>query len=292
MSDPAILIAAHGSRDDSGAREALAMALRVSALAADVEVGCGFIELSSPPISAAVAELISSGARDIVVVPAMLFAAGHTKNDIPAVIARERLRHPGVSIRYGRNFGIHPDLLALVDERVEEKTPASEAQRTAVLLVGRGSSDPDANSDLFKIARLFHEGRPYPFVESCFVGISPPFVREGLERCRRLGAERVVVVPYFLFTGLLVERVVMQCGEFAAAHPQMQVAVARHLWPDDRIARLVLERYGEAIDGDPRMNCDVCIHRVALAGFEEKVGAPATPHDHPDEHLHPLGENR
>jgi sirohydrochlorin cobaltochelatase len=45
----------------------------------------------------------------------------------------------------------------------------------------------------------------------------------------------------------------------------------------------VVERYTEALRGDIRMNCDVCVHRVALPGFEAKVGAPATPHYHPDE---------
>ena len=52
------------------------------------------------------------------------------------------------------------------------------------------------------------------------------------------------------------------------------------------MAALVMERYRESFEGDIRMNCDVCVHRVALPGFEEKVGAPATPHYHPDEHGH------
>jgi sirohydrochlorin cobaltochelatase len=52
------------------------------------------------------------------------------------------------------------------------------------------------------------------------------------------------------------------------------------------VADLLVERYAEALEGDIRMNCDVCVHRVALPGFEEKVGTPATPHYHPDEHGH------
>ena len=53
-----------------------------------------------------------------------------------------------------------------------------------------------------------------------------------------------------------------------------------HLGPDRRLARLVLERYREAITGDVRMNCDLCTYRVRLPGYEDKVGTPIslTPH--------------
>jgi sirohydrochlorin cobaltochelatase len=282
---PALLVAGHGSRDQAGAAELFALVDRVRALAPELTVECGFIELSPPPLSVAAGDLVAAGARDVVVVPLMLLAAGHVKDDIPALLARCRLEHPGVRFRYARDLGIHPDLLAIVEERLAASVPADLAPETAVLLVGRGSSDPDANADLHKIARLLYEGRPYPLVEACFVGITGPRVPEGLERCRRLGASRIVAVPYFLFTGRLELRIRAQCAAFAAGHPDLQVRVAGYLGPDERIARLVLARYAEVLDGDPRMNCDLCVHRVALPGFEARVGAPATPalhlHDQP-----------
>lgn len=287
MTEPALLIAGHGSRHHSGVAEFFALIDRVRALAPALDVSCGFIELSPPPVGVAAADLVAAGVRDIVVVPLMLLAAGHTKDDIPAIIARERLNHPLVRFRYARDLGIHPDLLALTEERLTAALHPDEQASTAVLLVGRGSSDPDANGDMYKIARLLHEGRPYPFVETCFIGITAPRLPEGLERSRLLGARRIVVVPYFLFTGVLEERIHVQCATFSAAHPEIDVRVAGYLGPDDRIARLVLERYREALDGDPRMNCDMCVHRAALPGFEDKVGAPATPHFHPDDvHAH------
>ena len=106
---------------------------------------------------------------------------------------------------------------------------------------------------------------------------------DGLERCRRLGARRVVVVPYFLFTGVLERRIREQAEGYAAEHG-LDVRVSGYFGPDERVAALVLERYREAIEGDMRMNCDTCVHRVALPGFEDEGrGAPATPHHHPDE---------
>jgi len=284
---PALLIAGHGTRDEAGARELHTLAGRVRALDPGLRVASGFIELSPPPVAVAAANLVAAGARDVVVVPLMLLAAGHAKNDVPALLVRCRSEHPAVRFRYGRDLGLHPDLLAVVDDRLAAAVPTAERQGTAVLLVGRGASDPDANADLAKLGRLLWEGRPWPLVEVCYAGITGLLVPEGLERCRLLGARRIVAMPYLLFGGRLEARIHTQCAEFAAAHPEVDVRVAGHLGPDERVARLALARYREAIDGDPRMNCDLCVHRVALPGFEHKVGAVATPHFHPDDHGHP-----
>jgi sirohydrochlorin cobaltochelatase len=290
---PSLLIVGHGTRAADGAAEFHALADRVRALAPELDVGAGFIELSRPPISEVVEGLVATGTDDVVAVPLMLLAAGHAKNDIPATVLRERLAHPGVRFRYGRDLGVRPELLELIDERIAAVVEPAERPSTAVMLVGRGSSDPDANSELAKAARLYYEGRSHPFVETAFVSLAPPRVADGLERCRRLGAERVVCVPYFLFTGVLERRIREQAAEFARA-TGVEVRVSGYFGPDDRVAALVLERYREAIEGDVRMNCDTCVHRVALPGFEDKVGATATPHYHPDEdgHHHPHHHDR
>jgi sirohydrochlorin cobaltochelatase len=282
---PALLIVGHGSRDPRGVREFhdLVDLVRRRNPSLTVEGGC--IELSRPPISECIGRLAEGGTRNVVAVPLMLLGAGHAKDDIPATLAREKMGHPEMSFGYGRALGIRPELLELMDERISTVSP-EEKEETAVLIVGRGSSDPDANSDLSKIARLFFEGRPYPVVESAYVSMTPPDVAEGLARCRRLGAKRIVVFSYFLFTGVLEERIRGQSDAFARADPTVEVRYARYFGPAARIADLVIERYTEAVKGDIRMNCDVCVHRVALPGFEEKVGAPATPHHHPDEPGH------
>ena len=87
-------------------------------------------------------------------------------------------------------------------------------------------------------------------------------------------------MPFFLFTGVLVPRIYAQAAAYAAQHPELEVVAGAHLGPDRRLARLVLERYREALTGDVRMNCDLCTYRVRLPGYEDKVGTPIslTPH--------------
>lgn len=288
---PALLLVGHGTRSQAGVAEYFALAERVRALSAEPDrgpgprlaVGAGFIELSPPPISAAVGDLVAAGHSDIVVVPLVLFDAGHAKTDVPASVNLARAAHPGVRFRYGRALGVHPQLLEAVEERLAHAVGEDERADTAVLLVGRGSSDPDANAELCRVARLLWEGRAWAQVEPAFVGLTSPRVPEALERLRRLGHRRVVVVPYFLFTGVLAERIHAQARDFGADHADVEVRHAGYLGPDDRVARLVLDRYAEALAGEPPRSCDTCVHRVALPGFEAKAGAPLAPHHHPDD---------
>ncbi|MEU0243818.1 sirohydrochlorin chelatase [Streptomyces sp. NPDC006235] len=289
---PALLIAGHGTRDDAGAEAFRDFVRELAARHPELPVAGGFIELSPPPLGDAVAELVERGVRRFAAVPLMLVSAGHAKGDIPAALAREKERHPGISYTYGRPLGPHPALLNVLERRLDEalgggagRRPGDRADVT-VLLVGRGSTDPDANAEVCKAARLLWEGRGYAGVETAFVSLAAPDVPSGLDRCARLGARRIVVLPYFLFTGVLPDRVRLQTEGWAAAHPEVEVRSADVIGPEPELLDLVWERYAEAVEGDLRMNCDSCVYRVALPGFEDKVGMPQQPHFHPDDDGH------
>jgi sirohydrochlorin cobaltochelatase len=292
---PALLIAGHGTRDDAGAEAFRDFVRELGARHPELPVAGGFIELSPPPLGEAVAELVERGVRRFAAVPLMLVSAGHAKGDIPAALAREKERHPGISYTYGRPLGPHPALLNVLERRLDEalggaarRRPGDRADVT-VLLVGRGSTDPDANAEVYKAARLLWEGRGYAGVETAFVSLAAPDVPSGLDRCARLGARRIVVLPYFLFTGILPDRVRLQTEGWAAAHPEVEVRSADVIGPEPELLDLVWERYAEAVEGDLRMNCDSCVYRVALPGFEDRVGMPQQPHFHPDDDGHHHG---
>ncbi|MFD0314171.1 sirohydrochlorin chelatase [Streptomyces flavalbus] len=291
---PALLIAGHGTRDDAGAEAFRAFVRELGRRRPELPVAGGFIELSPPPLGDAVTELVERGVRRFAAVPLMLVSAGHAKGDIPAALAREKERHPGITYSYGRPLGPHPALLSVLERRLDEalgggRTPDDRADVT-VLLVGRGSTDPDANAEVHKAARLLWEGRGYAGVETAFVSLAAPDVPGGLDRCAKLGARRIVVLPYFLFTGILPDRVREQTEGWAAAHPEVEVRSADVIGPEPELLDLVMERYREAVGGNLRMNCDSCVYRIALPGFEDKVGAPQQPHFHPDDDGHGHGD--
>ena len=315
MNRPPLLLAGHGTRDPAGVAAFAAFTTRLHARFAPqgIDVAGGFIELSAPPLRDAVTELTGRGHRRVVAVPLVLSAASHAKSDIPAALARERARHPGLDWSYGRPLGPHPVLLDLLAARIAEQAGADgRAGRAdtrtawsgpdraspdraappgpppAVLLVARGSTDPDANAEVCKTARLLWEGRDFAFAETAFVSLASPDVPAGLERCRLLGATRVIVARYFLFPGILPDRIAAQATAYGQAHPDLEVRCTEVLGDTDELAGLVAERYHEALAGDIRMNCDVCAYRTALPGFEYRVGAAQRPHAHPhdDGHVH------
>ena len=277
---PALLVVGHGSRDADGVEEFWTLAETIRDAAGELPIDFGFIEMAQPLVDETLDRLVDSGARRVVSVPLVLLAAGHLKNDGPAALARARLRHPEVEFAMGRDLGIDPVVLDVVEDRIRAAVGDADPETTAVVLVGRGSSDPDANSDLYKLARLLNDGRALPMIEPAFAGVARPDVPAALERCRRLGANVVVVAPFLLFTGALVPRIYERAAQWARDHPGIAVRGAEHLGPDRRLARVVLERYREVLEGDVRMNCDLCTYRVRLPGYEDKLGMPIslTPH--------------
>jgi sirohydrochlorin cobaltochelatase len=183
--------------------------------------------------------------------------------------------------------------LADLTERLESVVARDAWPDTAVVLVGRGATDPDANAEVAKVARLLLEGRGLGTVETAFVSLAEPGVPAGLDRAERLGFKRIVVLPYFLFAGVLPDRIVAQARAWAGEHPDHEVLTAGLIGPSERLAELVLERWSEVAGEDIRMNCDTCAYRVLLPGFVYTLGRPQTPHDHPDDpthsHAHPHG---
>jgi sirohydrochlorin cobaltochelatase len=285
---PALLLAGHGTRDTAGAEAFHDLVRKLALRLPGTPVGGGFIELSPPPLGDVVSAMVGRGVHRFAAVPLMLVSAGHAKGDIPAALAREKERHPGMSYTYGRPLGPHPALLRVLERRLAEalEGTAADPSDVTVLLVGRGSTDPDANAEVFKAARLLWEGRGYAGVETAFVSLAAPDVPAGLDRCARLGARRIVVLPYFLFTGVLPDRVRQQTRDWAAAHPEAEVRSADVIGAEPELVDLVVERYEEAVRGDVRTNCDACVYRIALPGFEDKVGLPQQPHFHPDDDGH------
>ncbi len=271
-----LLLIGHGSRAPAAAKEFGELIDLVAGRLDGPRVAGGFLELAEPAIDDALDSLVADGADDVVAVPYVLFGAGHLKDDGPAVLGRARRRHPGVRFRLGRDLGIHPAVLDVAEQRARAALARlAPGGDRAVVVVGRGSTDPDACADLVKFARLLGDGRGLGLVEAAFAAMSRPSVEQALDRCHRLGARRVAVVPLFLFPGVLVDRIGERASTWVGGQGAgVEVAVAEPLGPHPRLADLVVERFGEPVAGDVRMNCDVCSYRVRLPGFEERVGTP------------------
>jgi sirohydrochlorin cobaltochelatase len=272
----ALLLVGHGSRDRGSVAEYYTFAHALESYL-DVRVQPCFLEFADPPIAEGIRVVVEDGgAEDVVAVPLFLGPAGHQKNDVPTIINWAKQHYPGVTFRYGAPIGAHYGIVNTLALRAEDAITQCQSsvsrQDTAVLIVGRGSRDPDSNSEVHKIARLLWEGRDYGWVETCFYALTKPDIAAGMARCRQLGAKRIVVLPYLLFTGRILHRTHQQVEAASAHYPDVQVIIGEHLGSHSDVIAAVAQRYHEARTGVAAMTCDVCKYRHRTAGFEGEFG--------------------
>jgi sirohydrochlorin ferrochelatase len=201
----AILYICHGSRIAKACQEAVAFVERCKTnIDIPIQEIC-FIELAEPDIAKGIDTCVNKGATSIAVIPVLLLAAGHVKHDIPEEIAKAKQRYPHIDMVMGEPFGVHEKMVQILVERIAEQSVPLDDD-AMVLLVGRGSSDPDIKTDLQKIARLFQEKIHLSRVEICFLAAAHPGLEEGLHRALYSEYKKIFVVPYLLFTGVLMEK--------------------------------------------------------------------------------------
>lgn len=267
-----VLIVGHGSRDPNANAEFESVVAACRAARLDLDVVHGYVELARPSLSIALRDL-AQRTNSVVVLPLFLFAAGHVKNDIPLALSQARQDFPGVRFTVVNALGVHPALVELAFERARTALEAArEPRKTAVVVVGRGASDPDANGDFCKVVRLLAEGRDLGWVMPCFIGVTRPLFEETIELVARARPERIVVVPYFLFGGRLITKIREQVEAFQTRYPWIKTELAPHLGNDGRLLRLMDERLHEAAEGNQPLPCDTCQYRVPVSGVTDNVG--------------------
>jgi sirohydrochlorin cobaltochelatase len=278
-----VMVCGHGSRDVAAVDEFHGLVRKLAERLPEHPLESGFLEFARPIIREGLDQLRECGVDHVLAVPGMLFAAGHVKNDVPSVLNAYAAEH-GIRIDFGRDLGIDPKLLAAARDRIEAAlaTRGSNPPRTQTLLavIGRGTSDPDANGNVAKVARMLWEGMGFGWAEVGYSGVAHPRVDALLERAARLGFSRIVVFPYFLFTGVLVRRIYTQTDEVAARHPAIEFVKAGYLNDHPLVLDTFLERIQGVSAGDVNMNCLLCRYRERIIGHEAAVGAPQQGHHH------------
>ena len=280
------MICGHGSRDQAAVAEFNTLAGHLRGRFPHYDVESGFLEFARPVIRDGLEKLKARGATSIVCLPGMLFAAGHVKNDVPSEVNDFAAANPGIDVRMARDLAIDPRLLRAAAERIEaaERVTARKVDRkdTLLMVVGRGTNDPDANSNVAKVARLLWEGLGFGWAEISFSGVAYPLVDAGLAHAVRLGFKRVIVFPYFLFTGILVRRIYEWTDAAAAQFPDIEFLKAGYLNDHPLLIDTFADRVGEALAGNGAnaMNCQLCKYREQIIGHEAAVGAPQAGHHH------------
>jgi sirohydrochlorin cobaltochelatase len=278
-----LLLVAHGSVCARSRLEVETLAHLIGESLPEVAVDAGYLEMSQPAAGLVADRLVEQGCRRVAVLPMMLLGAGHAKSDVPAVVQEARFRHPDLMFPFGAPLGVSRLPIELLGKAVV----ASGGAGLPLLVVARGTSDPDANAEACKAARLLAEWTGAPFAYAGFSGVTGPSVAEAAGVFARLGFDRLAVAWWYLCYGKLIERGRADLARFAA-ESGMGIIDAGHLGPDPALVPLVVGRYHEALAGRVAVNCDTCAYRAPWPGREERVGqAIGVGHSHlAREHRH------
>ncbi|MGH6907567.1 MAG: sirohydrochlorin chelatase, partial [Aestuariivirga sp.] len=185
-----VMLCGHGSRDRQAAAEFAVLSRRLKQRLPQYPVEYGYLEFATPIIRDGLDRLKAAGVRRVLAVPGMLFAAGHAKNDIPSVLNTYAAKND-LRIDYGKELGIDPKMMRAAADRVQETLASASGDiakhETLLVVVGRGASDPDANSNVSKVTRLLWEGFGFGWAETAYSGVTFPLVEPALEHAARLG---------------------------------------------------------------------------------------------------------
>ena len=270
-----VMICGHGSRSQSAVDEFAVLAEKLpDYLPDDWMVDYGYLEFANPVIRDGLDRLREAGCDRVLAVPGMLFAAMHAKNDIPTVLNTYAAKH-GMQISYGRELGVDPRMIAAAAGRIQEAVDRANTTygqlpltETCLVVIGRGASDPDANGNVSKIARMLQEGMGFGWCEVGYSGVTFPLVEPCLQHVARLPYKRVIVFPYFLFSGILIDRIYGFTDQVAAEHTGIQFVKAGYLGDHPKVLETFAERILEQDSTTPPPNCGICGYREQVLAFE------------------------
>ena len=252
-----VLVIGHGTADPVGAAETRQVAATVASLMPDVPVELGFLEVIAPTIDQAVARLAARGCRSLVAAPLLLFAAGHAKRDVPEAVAVAAAAR-GLSVLQADAFGEIREIVELSRTRRREAVArrAVPAAETVLVMIGRGSSDPEAAAQLRSFAEATlgdgEGGRPRR-VEFGFVAAARPRLDEAIAiACDPADAEvrRIVVQPHLLFRGHVEDQVTEAVAVGRGRRPDVEWIQVPRLGADPLVARALCRRVTQIVEAE------------------------------------------
>ncbi len=261
--DTTLLLVGHGSRGREGNTETINFAAQWRERHPEWRIEVCFIEHAEVLLAEGL-DRAARCARKVLVIPFILNAAGHVKMELPAAIETARERHPAVEFAVTRHLGMGRDIFAVLQgqlERLMKQLAMPDPMNTGVILLGRGSSDAGANGELAKMARWIFEANDHELVDLAFTGVTWPRLETAVQRQIRLGMMQIAIVPVYLFTGVLIERIQEQVARLRQQYPQIAFALGTHFGFDPGIFALLDGKVGGELPEGRMLECDGCKYR-------------------------------
>jgi sirohydrochlorin ferrochelatase len=255
---PALILVAHGSRDPRAAATVEALAARVRASRANVDVAVAYLEHAQPRLHEALGTAYERGHREAVVAPLLLTAAYHSDIDLPRQLAAAGVAvtpespvapagHATASsasaattallvVRQAPVLGPNPALLTALERRIHEAGIPPRDPRWGLVVAAAGSTDPDAQASVTAAAAQLHR-RGWSAAVAGFAASAKPTVSEAVALLRTTGVSRVAIASYLLAPGRFSD----------ALRTSGADVVSAPLGDAPEIAGLLIRRYDVAV---------------------------------------------
>lgn len=295
-----LLLTGHGSRNREGNEEIEKFAAQWRTRHPDWRIEVCFIEHAEILVAEGL-DRAAQNADRVVLIPFILNAAGHVKMELPAAVEAARQRHPGVHFVVTRHLGMGREVFEVLQKQLDRLMQALDVpdpHTTGVILLGRGSSDAGANGELARMARWIFEENDHELVDLAFTGVTWPRLETVVQRQVKLGMTQICVVPVYLFTGVLIERIKAQVERLREQYPQIAFALGTHFGFEPGIFKTLDQRVdlGE-LSGGSLLECDGCKYRQAAESehlhdhSHTATGGCGAAHSHDHGHDHPHCEH-
>ncbi len=244
-----VLLVGHGSRHIAGNDEINEFSTQWQLKNPQLKIETCFIEFADVLLDPG----LDNAARDaerVVVVPLILNAAGHVNSEIPYHIQQAHQRHPKVQFVYARHIGANDSIFAILQRNLRKtlaKMAMPDPKTTGVILLARGSSDRKANGEIAKMARWLFETTDHELIDVAYTGITHPRLESMVQRQATLGMRQIAVLPYYLYTGTLIERIKVQVERLQNQYPEIAFARSDYFGFEPEIYQLLSERVDEAL---------------------------------------------
>ena len=247
----AICLLGHGSRDPEGLQEFLILSKKLSKRKFCRITECGFLGFANPTIPEALSACQRDGIENIIIVPSILLPGEHTQRDIPNAIGKIFQDRSDINIYYAEPLGTQTEVMEVCRVRIEEAEDFSKknisSHETMLMTIVHGSHDTDCNIQVEKQFHLFSKKMGFAKAITHFAGTSQNSLEESLGKSMPQEFHRVILLPFFLFTGVWVKRVHALADTFQEKHPNTEFLKASCLKHHDLIVDTLIQRARKSI---------------------------------------------
>ncbi|MZH02699.1 MAG: sirohydrochlorin chelatase [Nitrospinae bacterium] len=247
----AICLVGHGSRDTEGAQEFLTLSQKLQERKFCSIVEPGFLEFAKPTAADALSACQRNSVKNIIILPCILFSGEHTKKDIPHIVGQVFQNYPENNLIFAEPLATQPKVIEACQKRIEEEEKNSLKSisriNTMFITIGHGTRDKDYNSKVEKVLALLGEKMGFGKTLVHFAGTPQQYLDDIQEKFSPQEFQRVILFPFFLFSGVWRKRVHDLADTFQNRFPGIEILKTPCLSHHSLIVDALVQRARESI---------------------------------------------